>query len=162
MTYRAGHGRWPVNPVAWLLIQPIRFYQRFITPYTPATCRYYPTCSEYAVQSLRTHGAVKGLILTAWRLLRCNPWSQGGIDPTPGRGRWRSARTLTTSESGAADAAGDAVAGTVPDAHGGGPTAEDAVILGAATTISDGGARTHADVNPCVAGDAPNAGRAAA
>lgn len=77
------------TPAAWLLILPIRFYQRFITPYTPATCRYYPTCSRYAVESLRTHGAAKGLLLTVWRLLRCNPWSSGGVDRTPERGHWR-------------------------------------------------------------------------
>jgi putative membrane protein insertion efficiency factor len=90
----AGHAPAPrrATPLAWLLIQPIRFYQRFITPYTPATCRYYPTCSSYAVRALRTHGAVKGTLLTAWRLLRCNPWSSGGIDHVPPRGAWRPAR----------------------------------------------------------------------
>lgn len=81
------------SPLAWLLIAPIRFYQRFITPYTPATCRYYPTCSSYAVRALRTHGAVKGTLLTAARLLRCNPWSSGGIDYPPPRGRWRGVPT---------------------------------------------------------------------
>ncbi len=72
---------------AKLLIAPIRFYQRFITPYTPATCRYYPTCSAYAVTALRTHGAVVGTGLTIWRLLRCNPWSSGGIDKVPAKGQ---------------------------------------------------------------------------
>ncbi len=74
---------------AQLLIAPIRFYQRFITPYTPATCRYYPTCSAYAVTALRTHGAVIGTGLTIWRLLRCNPWSSGGIDHVPAKGQLR-------------------------------------------------------------------------
>jgi putative membrane protein insertion efficiency factor len=72
---------------ALVLIAPIRFYQRFITPYTPATCRYYPTCSAYAVTALRTHGAVIGTGLTVWRLLRCNPWSSGGIDHVPAKGQ---------------------------------------------------------------------------
>ena len=72
---------------AKVLIAPIRFYQRFITPYTPATCRYYPTCSAYAVTALRTHGAVVGTGLTIWRLLRCNPWSSGGIDHVPAKGQ---------------------------------------------------------------------------
>ena len=72
---------------AMVLIAPIRFYQRFITPYTPATCRYYPTCSAYAVTALRTHGAVIGTGLTIWRLLRCNPWSSGGIDHVPAKGQ---------------------------------------------------------------------------
>ncbi len=74
---------------AKVLIAPIRFYQRFITPYTPATCRYYPTCSAYAVTALRTHGAVVGTGLTIWRLLRCNPWSDGGIDHVPAKGQLR-------------------------------------------------------------------------
>ena len=76
------------SPAAKILIAPIRFYQRFITPYTPATCRYYPTCSAYAVTALRTRGAVVGTALTIWRLLRCNPWSDGGIDHVPATG-WR-------------------------------------------------------------------------
>ena len=75
------------SPLAHVLIAPIRFYQRFITPYTPATCRYYPTCSAYAVTALRTHGAVIGTGLTIWRLLRCNPWSSGGIDHVPAKGQ---------------------------------------------------------------------------
>ena len=70
---------------AKVLIAPIRFYQRFITPYTPATCVYYPTCSAYAVTALRTHGAIVGTGLTIWRLLRCNPWSSGGIDKVPSK-----------------------------------------------------------------------------
>lgn len=77
------------SPAAKLLIAPIRFYQRFITPYTPATCRYYPTCSAYGVTALRTHGAVIGTALTIWRVLRCNPWSDGGIDHVPPKGLWR-------------------------------------------------------------------------
>lgn len=76
-------------PIAWLLIQPIRFYQRFISRYTPPTCRYYPCCSSYAIGALRIHGAPKGLLLGSWRLLRCNPWSSGGVDHVPPRGRWR-------------------------------------------------------------------------
>lgn len=76
--------RWPAE----VLVAPIRFYQRFITPYTPATCRYYPTCSAYAVTALRTRGALIGTALTVWRLLRCNPWSDGGIDHVPAHG-WR-------------------------------------------------------------------------
>jgi uncharacterized protein len=47
----------------------------------PTTCKYHPSCSEYAVQSLRRHGLVRGSLLAGWRLLRCNPWSRGGFDP---------------------------------------------------------------------------------
>ena len=67
----------------------IRAYQRVISPMRPATCRYYPTCSAYAVTALRTHGAVIGTGLTVWRLLRCNPWSSGGIDHVPAKGQLR-------------------------------------------------------------------------
>lgn len=82
-----GSARRPgVSPAAAVLVAPIRFYQRFITPYTPATCRYHPTCSAYAVTALRRRGAVVGSVLTAWRLLRCNPWSDGGIDHVPDQG----------------------------------------------------------------------------
>jgi uncharacterized protein len=47
----------------------------------PTTCKYHPSCSEYAVQALRRHGLVRGSVLAGWRLLRCNPWSRGGFDP---------------------------------------------------------------------------------
>jgi len=47
----------------------------------PATCKYHPSCSEYAMQAVRRHGLVRGSILAGWRLLRCNPWSRGGFDP---------------------------------------------------------------------------------
>lgn len=73
------------SPLALVLIAPIRFYQRFITPYTPATCRFYPTCSSYAVSALREHGAVRGTWLTLRRLGRCHPWSTGGVDHVPPR-----------------------------------------------------------------------------
>lgn len=63
------------------LIAPIRFYQRVISPALPARCKYYPSCSEYAVQAVRSYGIARGLVLAAWRLLRCNPWSHGGVDP---------------------------------------------------------------------------------
>lgn len=73
-----------MNPISWLLRTVIRGYQRFISPLFPARCRYYPTCSAYAVEAITIHGAIKGIGLGAWRLLRCNPWSLGGIDHVPG------------------------------------------------------------------------------
>lgn len=69
--------------LSWLLILPIRFYRSFISPFTPASCRFTPTCSEYAIQALRKHGPVKGLALAVWRILRCNPWGGSGYDPVP-------------------------------------------------------------------------------
>lgn len=50
----------------------------------PASCRYYPTCSSYAIEAIRIHGALKGTALALWRILRCNPFSKGGVDPVPG------------------------------------------------------------------------------
>ena len=69
--------------LVWLLLLPIRFYQVAITPYTPPSCRFTPTCSEYARQALIKHGPVKGLALAVWRILRCNPWGGSGYDPVP-------------------------------------------------------------------------------
>jgi uncharacterized protein len=59
----------------------IRFYKRNISPTLPAGCRYQPTCSEYAHEAIERHGVLKGIGMTVWRLLRCNPWSHGGYDP---------------------------------------------------------------------------------
>ena len=59
---------------------PLRFYQRAISPGLPARCKYHPSCSEYAVQAIGRYGILWGAVLAAWRLLRCNPWSHGGVD----------------------------------------------------------------------------------
>jgi putative membrane protein insertion efficiency factor len=59
----------------------IRMYRRFVSPALPRRCKYEPTCSAYAVQALRAHGPLRGIVLAAWRLLRCNPFSHGGYDP---------------------------------------------------------------------------------
>jgi putative membrane protein insertion efficiency factor len=60
---------------------PILAYQRLISPLIGQRCRYYPSCSEYAVQAVRRFGILRGVVLAGWRLLRCNPWSRGGFDP---------------------------------------------------------------------------------
>ena len=77
------------SPFAYIAIIPVRVYQRFISPLFAPRCRYYPTCSSYALGALRTHGLVKGTLLAIWRILRCNPWSLGGVDHVPERGRWK-------------------------------------------------------------------------
>ena len=64
-----------------LVSAPIIAYQRYISPAFGPRCRYAPSCSAYALQAIRVHGPIKGLILGAWRLLRCNPWSHGGSRP---------------------------------------------------------------------------------
>lgn len=67
-----------------LLIRLIRFYQKQLSPLkSSGTCKYIPTCSEYAVQALEKHGALKGSMMAVWRILRCNPFSEGGLDPVP-------------------------------------------------------------------------------
>lgn len=63
-----------------IAIAPIRVYQRLISPMFGERCRYYPSCSEYAVQAIIRFGILRGLVLAAWRLMRCNPWSRGGVD----------------------------------------------------------------------------------
>ncbi len=67
------------------LLAPIAAYQRLISPALPRRCRYEPTCSAYAAESIRRYGPIRGLLLGAWRLLRCNPFSHGGFDPVPDR-----------------------------------------------------------------------------
>ena len=64
-----------------VVLAPLRFYRRFISPGLPARCRYYPSCSAYAVQAIERYGILRGLVLAGWRLLRCNPFSHGGYDP---------------------------------------------------------------------------------
>ncbi len=66
-----------------LLIRLIRFYRASISPRTPASCKYIPTCSQYGIEAIERFGALKGGLLTLWRILRCNPWSRGGYDPVP-------------------------------------------------------------------------------
>ena len=68
-----------------ILIAFIRVYQYTMSPLLGPRCRYYPSCSSYAVEALREHGALRGLGLATWRLLRCNPFSNGGFDPVPPR-----------------------------------------------------------------------------
>lgn len=74
--------------LTWILIGVIRLYRVTASPLLPPTCKYHPSCSTYGLQAMYTHKAVKGTILTGWRIMRCNPWSKGGVDPVPAQGRW--------------------------------------------------------------------------
>lgn len=65
------------------LIACIRFYQKYLSPLKGTKCPYIPSCSQYAVEAIEKHGVIKGGILALWRILRCNPFSKGGIDPVP-------------------------------------------------------------------------------
>ena len=69
----------------YLFMLPIKFYRKFISPYTPPSCRFTPTCSQYALEALEKHGVIIGLWLAIKRILRCNPFFKGGYDPVPER-----------------------------------------------------------------------------
>ncbi len=68
-----------------LALAAIRFYQQRWSPSAPPACRFQPTCSHYAYEAIETHGLIRGLVMGAWRILRCNPLNDGGLDPVPGR-----------------------------------------------------------------------------
>jgi uncharacterized protein len=71
---------------------PIVAYQRLVSPLLGPRCRYEPSCSRYAVEAIRRFGILKGLVLAAWRVLRCNPWSDGGYDPVDAQRVFRAKR----------------------------------------------------------------------
>lgn len=96
---RAFHGKRSLRQrlratTALIALAPIRLYQRFISPAFPRRCKYEPTCSAYAVEAVREVGVIRGLVLAGWRLLRCNPLSDGGLDPVSER------RLFTASKGG--------------------------------------------------------------
>ena len=70
---------WPARAAAALIVG----YRRFLSPLKPPTCRFHPTCSQYGIEALRTHGFLKGSMLLTWRILRCQPFAKGGWDPVP-------------------------------------------------------------------------------
>jgi len=68
-----------------LLVLILRMYRAVISPLYGQVCRYYPSCSAYGLEAVQQHGVVRGSLLTGWRVLRCNPWSRGGVDDVPER-----------------------------------------------------------------------------
>ena len=80
----------------------IKAYRKLISPLLPNACRFTPTCSQYALEALDKHGAIKGSILAIWRVLRCNPFCRGGYDPVPDRFTFK--RQDATLESADTDA----------------------------------------------------------
>ncbi len=66
-----------------LLMAMLRIYKRLVSPMLPPACRYVPSCSEYAMEAVERHGAIRGSALAAWRLMRCHPFAKGGYDPVP-------------------------------------------------------------------------------
>ena len=81
-----------LSAAAWVLVLLLNGYRRFISPLLAERCRFYPSCSAYALEAVETHGALRGIYLATRRLLRCHPFHPGGYDPVPPRGR----RTRTT------------------------------------------------------------------
>jgi uncharacterized protein len=77
-------------PLRWALVGAILLYRGTIGRLLAGRCRFHPTCSAYALESVRTHGALKGVGLAIWRVARCSPLTSGGIDPVPAAGTWRS------------------------------------------------------------------------
>ncbi|NCC08753.1 MAG: membrane protein insertion efficiency factor YidD [Clostridia bacterium] len=71
-----------------ILIWLIKGYKKFISPLLGHNCRFYPTCSSYAIEALQIHGFFKGSLLAIWRILRCNPFGKPGLDPVPPKGKW--------------------------------------------------------------------------
>jgi putative membrane protein insertion efficiency factor len=69
---------------AKLLIVLVKGYQYALSPLLGSNCRYHPTCSSYTIEAIKLHGAGKGLLMGAWRIVRCNPFSKGGYEPVPG------------------------------------------------------------------------------
>jgi putative membrane protein insertion efficiency factor len=78
--------KWIRTLLVWILIVPVKIYQWIISPWLPKTCRYQPTCSQYAIEALREHGPITGLLLGTKRILSCHPWGGHGHDPVPPRG----------------------------------------------------------------------------
>ena len=82
--------RWTfVRALRELCLAPLHLYRRFVSPAIPNRCKYYPTCSTYAVQAVRELGVLRGTVVAAWRLARCNPWSDGGVDELADRRLFR-------------------------------------------------------------------------
>ncbi len=84
---------------AWALLVLIRAYQRLIRPLLPPTCRFHPTCSDYAADAVRRHGAARGAVLAAVRVSRCHPFNPGGVDPVPERFTLRTATRSAHEEA---------------------------------------------------------------
>ena len=82
----------------YLMIGLIKLYKKLISPIKPQCCRFTPSCSTYALEAFRKRGFIVGMILSVWRILRCNPFSKGGYDPVPERGL-RRVKTLPSAES---------------------------------------------------------------
>ena len=80
-----------------ILVGMIRAYQILLSPRIGQVCRYYPTCSHYGLEAVKVHGAGKGSLLAAWRVLRCHPWATGGVEYIPVKGTWTNREVIEIS-----------------------------------------------------------------
>lgn len=80
-----------------ILVGLIRGYQILLSPRIGQVCRYYPTCSHYGLEAVKVHGAGKGSLLAAWRVMRCHPWATGGIEYIPAKGTWTNREVIELS-----------------------------------------------------------------
>lgn len=74
-----------ISLLGWVILTPVYFYRIFISPLLGAQCRFSPSCSTYAIEAIKTHGAMRGVYLTARRISRCHPWGGAGYDPVPAK-----------------------------------------------------------------------------
>ena len=84
----------------------IRSYQIALSPRIGQVCRYYPSCSHYALAAVKVHGAGKGSLLATWRILRCHPWAAGGVEFIPEKGNWSNREVIETSTNNDRQVAG--------------------------------------------------------
>ena len=112
------------NPVKHVLIALLKVYRLVVSPLYGNVCRYYPSCSAYALRAVEVHGAVRGTWLAGRRLLRCHPWTPGGYDPVPGTPEWHEEQALLAA---AGDGTRSAGAGHVRHDHS--PTDSPSPVL---------------------------------
>lgn len=98
VSVRAGQRSGSGSAAAWLLTMLLTGYQRFVSPLLGPRCRFYPSCSAYALEAVQVHGALRGSWLAVRRLSRCHPFHPGGLDPVPGRDRERGAVTVAATD----------------------------------------------------------------
>ena len=80
-----------------ILVGIIRSYQILLSPRIGQVCRYYPSCSHYGLEAIKVHGSGKGSLLAAWRVMRCHPWANGGIEYIPAKGTWTNREVIEIS-----------------------------------------------------------------
>jgi uncharacterized protein len=98
VSVRTGQQPRPASAAAWLLIALLTGYRRYVSPLLGPRCRFYPSCSAYALEAVQVHGALRGSWLAMRRLSRCHPFHSGGLDPVPGRDRKQEAATVAVTD----------------------------------------------------------------